>query len=426
MTRSLRICHFSSDERQGGAAAAAFRLHRALLDAGTDSRLYVREKRSNDPTVWQVPPRVVSPWRDRAERWLRRSPPTSPAYTFNLDEPPRVDLTQFLAQPAGETVLIFHWVDRFLDVPAIHRLARHCRGPLLWVLHDQEPLTGGCHYSFGCEGYRHACGGCPQLASGQERDRSRRTWERKRDLLATLPLTFLAPTSWGEARVRESGLFGRHRVERIPLPLDSDLFRPLSRRTAREVLRLPEEPILLFFGASYLDDRRKGLDHLRAALGKLTVAPSVQLRLLIAGERGRALVDDLPFPVDFLGPVRDPLLMALSYQAADFFVCPTLADSGPLMIPEAMLCERPVVAYRMGGAADWILPGETGFLAEEADPSALAQAIEAMLQADRESMGRAARTHALSLHEPSRVATRHLALYQDLLAQQPGSGPATF
>ncbi|MFZ4629729.1 MAG: glycosyltransferase, partial [Blastocatellia bacterium] len=347
MTRPPRICHFSSEDQPGGAASAAFRLHRALVNAGADSRLYVREKRSSDPTVWQVPPRVVSPWRDRAERWWRRSSVT-PSETFNLDEPPRVDLASFLAEPDSETVLIFHWIDRFLDVEAMHRLALHCQGPVLWVLHDQEPLTGGCHYSYDCEGYQRACGSCPQLGSERDRDRSRRTWQRKRDLLANLPLTFLATTAWGEARVRESSLFRHHRVERIPLPLDPDLFRPFSRRTAREVLRLPEEPLILFFGASYLDDRRKGLDHLRAALHHVKVDPARPLRLLIAGERGGAVFDDLPFPVDYLGPVRDPLLMALAYQASDFFVCPTLADSGPLMIPEAMLCERPVVAYRMG------------------------------------------------------------------------------
>ena len=85
------------------------------------------------------------------------------------------------------------------------------------------------------------------------------------------------------------------------------------------------------------------------------------------------------------------------------------------MIPEAMLCGRPVVAYRMGGAPDWIDPGETGFLADEADPSSLAAAIEAMLFADRDSMGQAARARAHSLHEPTRVAARHLALYQELL-----------
>lgn len=414
MTGLPGICHFSSDDQQGGAAAAAYRLHRALIEAGADSCLYVREKRSNDLTVRKVPPLVVPSWQDRVERLWRRSSP-SPSYTFNVDEPPRVDIAWLQSQLTRPGVLVFHWVDRFLDVPAMARLARHCRGPVLWVLHDLEPLTGGCHYSFECERYRSACGACPQLGSGQERDRSHRTWERKRDLLASLPLTFLAPTSWGEARLRESRLFRHHRVERIPLPLDSQLFRPCSRRTAREVMRLPEEPVILFFGASYLDDRRKGLDHLKAALRKLKPESSSTLRILIAGEPGNARLDDLPFPVDFLGAVRDSLLMALCYQAADFFVCPTLADSGPLMIPEAMLCERPVVAYQMGGAPDWVLHGKTGFLAREADPDALAAAIEAMLLADRDSMGQAARTHALSLHEPTRVAARHLALYQDLL-----------
>ncbi|MFM8392301.1 MAG: hypothetical protein ACKOB4_00050, partial [Acidobacteriota bacterium] len=213
----MRINHYSTIDTKGGAAMAALRLHHSLRDAGAISTIYVREKLSQEEEIRPLPPRIENPVLHRLRRLQRlgrlgiltgKTLP-EPTYTFNLDEAPRVALDEHLASQASlasqePTVSVIHWVDGFLDIISIRRLVDHFRGPLVWIIHDLEPFTGGCHYNFGCQKYLTECGACPQLLSDDPRDRANRTWRRKASLLAGLEICFVAPTSWGEARLRES------------------------------------------------------------------------------------------------------------------------------------------------------------------------------------------------------------------------------
>jgi glycosyltransferase involved in cell wall biosynthesis len=56
---------------------------------------------------------------------------------------------------------------------------------------------------------------------------------------------------------------------------------------------------------------------------------------------------------------------------------PSRADNAPLALVEAMLAGRPAVATDVGGIAEWIEDGETGWLAAP-NPHALAEALERM------------------------------------------------
>ena len=429
------IRHFSTSDAGGGAAVAANLLHQSLRRQGVQSYLHVRFKSSPLTDALQVPPRIVSPWPDRFRRTLKyfarpvlRAAPgllpqireLSPTYTYNLDDSPRVDLQSLLALPRTNTVLVFHWVSHFLDVRSIHLLASHFRGPIVQIIHDLDPLTGGCHYDFGCTGYQRQCGACPQLNSTNPGDHSHRTWMLKKALLTPLPVCFVATTSWGSRRVRESSLFGGHQVVNIPLPLPVETFRPFPRQTARELLQLPADRRIILAGSSYLDDPRKGTKLLIDALCRLPQHRRADILLLAVGLNGYPLLDSLPFQARYLGPLHDPLMMALAYQAADLFVCPSLADSGPMMIPEAMLCHTPVVAFNTGGAPDWINHLSTGYIAHPGDAADLANGISFIFdQQDAgviPSMTAAARSTALALHHPDRVAQLHLQLYSDIIA----------
>jgi glycosyltransferase involved in cell wall biosynthesis len=110
-------------------------------------------------------------------------------------------------------------------------------------------------------------------------------------------------------------------------------------------------------------------------------------------------------------------MMALVYQSADLFLCPSLADSGPMMIPEAMLCGIPVVAFDTGGAPDWIDHLHNGYLARIGDVADFADGIRTMLAADRQSCAAAARLKASGLHRPDLVARQHLNLYRELIEE---------
>lgn len=412
----MRINHYSTIDARGGAALATLRLHLALRERGADSTLYVREKLSREAGVEKLSPLRENPYLHRLKRWINK-PQGQPLYTFNLDEPPRISLKSFLETRSnpGQTVSVIHWIDNFLDVISLRRLIDHFQGSVIWMIHDLEPFTGGCHYSFECQGFTTECGSCPQLKSTDPYDRANRTWKRKQDLLGDLEICFIAPTVWGESRVRESSLFSHQRVVRIPLPIDTAVFRPYSKSIARDVLHLPPDARLLLCGASYIDDPRKGMDLLIKSLQELNRIPGEDIRIILVGQNGQELRTSFGLPVHYLGEIVDPLLMALVYQSADVFLCPSLADSGPLMIPESLLCGTPVVAFPTGGAPDWIKPGVNGYLAEFGDARDFARGIESLLGLDMEKVATSARDSVELLHRPDIVADQHLQLYRELL-----------
>lgn len=425
------VRHFSTSDGAGGAAVAAGLLHQALLAHGAESCLHVRERSHYLPRTMQVPPRVTSPWPDRfnrlfrllatpAARFLPGLRELRPLQTFNLNRPPRVDLSSLLRLPQGDTVLVLHWMDGLLDIASIRLLANHFQGPIVWVIHDLEPFTGGCHYDLGCQRFRNQCGSCPQLGSTNPHDLSHQTWLLRKEILAPMPITFVAPTSWGIDRLRESSIFARHRAVTIPLPLRTGIFRPFPRHIARDLLRLPPDRPILLFGASYLDDSRKGGSYLIDALRQLPDSLRRQVLLLLVGLNPETLIPSLPVDFHYLGPLHDPTMMALAFQSADLFVCPSLADSGPMMIPESMLCATPVVAFSTGGAPDWIVHRSNGYLARLADPADLSAGIRFLLDVAASdlapSLASAARDHVLPLHHPETVARAHLRLYESLLS----------
>jgi glycosyltransferase involved in cell wall biosynthesis len=207
------------------------------------------------------------------------------------------------------------------------------------------------------------------------------------------------------------------------------VFRPLDQRVAREVMQLPPNKKILFFGATYLEDRRKGMKQLIEALAILVELIDAERKLkredvflLVAGLNAKSLMPQLPFAGKHAGHFNDDLTLALAYQAADVFVCPSIEDAGPMMIPEAMMCGAPVVAFDSTGAPDLVETMKTGYLAAAADAQDFARGIYALLTMESlSSMRREAARAAAKCHTPAVAADRHIELYQSLKAV--GMGP---
>ncbi|MEC9093456.1 MAG: hypothetical protein VX438_12160, partial [Planctomycetota bacterium] len=81
-----------------------------------------------------------------------------------------------------------HWVAFLLDYITFFR-SLPVAIPVVWTLHDMNAFTGGCHYSAGCNRYKHGCGNCFQLANPSSDDLSAVTLENKKRALAKTNLT---------------------------------------------------------------------------------------------------------------------------------------------------------------------------------------------------------------------------------------------
>lgn len=119
--------------------------------------------------------------------------------------------------------------------------------------------------------------------------------------------------------------------------------------------------------------------------------------------------------------------MAAVYNAFDFFVCASLAESFPNALAEAMACGVPCVATDVGDVHA-LLRGSAGLIVPPADAEALADALARLLDRDaagRAEMGRVGRGMIVTDYNLDFLVDRSEALLSDLTgADAPGRGNA--
>jgi glycosyltransferase involved in cell wall biosynthesis len=263
------------------------------------------------------------------------------------------------------------------------------------------------------------------IGSKSENDRSRTVWRRKKELLSPLPLVLWTASSGSAAKASRSSLFGGHRRIEVPGPVDDTMFRPLPMAVAREALRLPQDKKVILLAATLLDEERKGMRHAVEALNVLRAIaePGGDVRpdnvhLVLVGRGARTLALSLAFAHTNVGFLSDQIALALAYQSADVFLCPSTDDEGPMMVTESMLCGTPVVMFRVGISGDLIRDGETGYSAPVGDAAGLARGLLAVLTDQVPcNMRAAARDAAVEAQSPGRVMPRLEASFRDLVAE---------
>jgi N-acetyl-alpha-D-glucosaminyl L-malate synthase BshA len=132
-----------------------------------------------------------------------------------------------------------------------------------------------------------------------------------------------------------------------------------------------------------------------------------------ATRRARAL--GVGEDVEFVGE-QDQVVPLLS--AADVFLLPSAQESFGLAALEAMSCEVPVVASRVGGLPEVVDDGVTGFLHEPGDLEAMAVSALKLLTDEtlHRRMAQAARAAAHGRFCDSKIVPMYEAYYQEVLA----------
>ena len=133
---------------------------------------------------------------------------------------------------------------------------------------------------------------------------------------------------------------------------------------------------------------RKGFDVLLKAAADLPKSVGIYIVGGEATEEYRKMKEELGLSnVHFLGFQKKEVL-GKYYRAADLFVLPTREDIWGLVINEAMAYGLPVITTdRCVAGLELVENGVNGYIVPVEDASALAQKIQAVLNADPEAMG---------------------------------------
>ena len=307
----------------------------------------------------------------------------------------------------GADIINLHWVNgEMMSIADIGQLPQ----PVVWTLHDMWAFCGAEHYTNDIrwrEGYwRH---NRPSYEGGF--DLNRWTWHRKRKHWRK-PFQIVTPSQWLADCVSKSALMGDWPVTVIPYPIDTDIWQPVDKGLARQLLGLPQDVPLLLFGASGgTSDPRKGFDLLTAALDHLRgEIDGLELAVFGQGEPKQPM--NLGFPVHYMGRPQDPLSLRVLYSAADAMVIPSRQDNLPNTGLEAHACGTPVIAFKVGGLPDIVDHFKTGYLA-----TPLARGVQWVLGDGnlRKALSRSAFERALKLWSPQVISNLYYRLYETLL-----------
>jgi N-acetyl-alpha-D-glucosaminyl L-malate synthase BshA len=109
-------------------------------------------------------------------------------------------------------------------------------------------------------------------------------------------------------------------------------------------------------------------------------------------------------------------------SAADVLLLPSAQESFGLAALEAMACEVPVVASRVGGVPEVVTDGETGFLSDVGDTDKMADDAARLLSNKelRTEMGKSARESALGRYSTDKIIPRYIEFYDRVLRKTPG------
>ena len=404
----------------GGAGKAALRLHRNICSAGLNSKMVVYKKREVDGDIFEVGESGIG---FRLATFLTKVKLrliSNQDYYFQDQSRSALGGVNELIQSLNfkPDVIIIHWVSNFISPEDIMALSMAYDATVILYLLDMAPLTGGCHYAWDCSGYMRECGMCPALKSSNASDMSHRIWMHKLQALRGIRLAVAAGSSWLEQQSKKSSLFSYRPIQKILLSVDSDIFKPAEKVSARQKLGLPLDKKIIFFGNQGIGLKRKGMSYLIEALQLLTADPDLdktKFMIAIAGDQPRNFNINIDFKsLGFLGTDE---LLALAYQAADVFVCPSVEDSGPMMINESIMCGTPVVSFEMGVAPDLVHTGITGYCAKLKDSKDLARGIMSILSLGPEEamlMSRSCRDIGMALCHPQIQVDALMAMIKDL------------
>ena len=369
----------------GGAGNYALQNHRLLLNLGYDSFLIVKDKPVVDTlNVIQYPDSkgkyIISKMKRMIWRFiLDKFDYNEKYYFYNRYEQINCYSASTILNMIPQTpdIIFINWVSGFINAKLIQELSRLTKAKIYILMIDNAPITGGCHYPWDCKEFEQECASCPAIRSKIIKNLAMGNLAFKKKFIPE-GVTIIAPTQSDYLRVKASGLYKSVPCVKQLEIIDEERFTPsLSKAEMKRYFNIDENKKVVFFGATFLKEERKGMNQLVQAINLIENDKFV---LLIAGTADIGLISRDHKRAGYLS--EEDLIKA--YQAADLFVCPSLEDSGPLMINQSIMCGTPVVAFNMGSAMDLVMTGKTGYRAEFGNVTDLAKGIDFVLSLSKE------------------------------------------
>lgn len=317
-----QVLHISSSHT-GGAAIAARRLNSELNMKGISSSFLALQQSDYMPGNCEFAisrnwyQKIACGIISKLQQHMSQQVPMSPI-SISIIKPKRL----ILEYPTDSTIIHIHNWFNVLSVKSISLLAQ-LGYKIVFTLHDQRLMTGGCHYALGCKQFETICKSCPNfksifqpLVANAHRDAMRDLQHLSREM------TLIAPSNWIGNQAAESALLTQADIHQIGNVLVGN--SPVRVDEEKPTLQVKK----LSLGVASMDPKSflKGGDFISVLEADSNFNESFNFKFLADYDRKE----------DF-------------WSEIDYLFVPSRADNSPNVILEAKLHRIPVIGTNVGG-----------------------------------------------------------------------------
>jgi glycosyltransferase involved in cell wall biosynthesis len=419
-------------QKNGGAGIASTNINKLLNDAGCNSMLIVKEDiyctnkvdDVNSNFIKNVPTKLLSKIRNRIWKLYNRDVLDSliSRYAFhNIDESRQYARAKEIMRNIDcvPDIIFLHWVSGFVNSKTISDLQKITNAKIYWLMMDNAPLTGGCHFPWNCEEFHDECLDCPAISFKAKKYFAKNNLAYKKNILPR-NLEIIACSEMDYRRAMKSSLFRNNAIHKVLLPVDNNNYRPLDKTQAKDVFCIDSRKRVILYGALSINNPRKGGRYFLEAITHLqnniltNANPVVDWLILVIGIVDKDIFSKINIPIKFLGLVNEEQLINV-YQAADVYVSTSVEDSGPFMINQSMMCGTPVVSFEIGVSLDLVQTSKTGYCARLKDSVDIAKGLKYILdleEKDYNIMSQNCRRLGIEYCHPQKQVNKILKAFQ--------------
>lgn len=336
-------------EDSGGAGDAIYLNHQLLLASNIDSKMLVKQKSRSDDSIIKFPRNIFS---SILNRFLSKisSFLLIKQYLFYdvFNVKPKSIVNWLNKNISNDTdVIILGWISTFVNVSDIIDIQKRTNALVYIHAVDMALLTGGCHYSYGCENYTKECFICPAATNfiGQQEIKNR--FLNDSIAIDLMGVKVFAPVEYVLNQAKKSSK-PFYDYSLINIPHDFDIFHFIPKKSKEKIV---------FMGAYNPLDHRKGYLTFSNAISLLNhrlLNEKKTITILVPESKDCSNLVHTNVKLQTYDFANNSKSLANLYQQSDVFVSTSIDDTGPAMIIEALLCGIPVISTNTGLAQELI------------------------------------------------------------------------
>lgn len=408
----MKVVHISSSATYGGAAIAAFRLHRSLMKEHDIESAFVQRFPIDRESAKENNIYTANTDRNLITRIRKRfNVHTEHYHWVNLNKYPKnYEIATFATTSyrleklpiiKDADIIHLHWVAEFLNYPTFFK---NIKQPIVWTLHDINAFRGMFHFDSDREKNSEHYGALDQKTL----DLKAKSINKKDDI------SIVCLSEWMKAKSQASKAFQRYPHYLIPNGIQFSDYPLKNKEQARYKLGINNNrKNILAVGAS-LENEQKGFPILFEAVNKLN--PDL-FNLVTVGSLSDKSCINKNINHIHAENINDTAILNDYYTAADITVIPSREDNLPNVMLESFANGTPIISFSNGGMAEHVKTGENGILIEKIGVDTLVQSLNDFLN-DKYTFNREQiRQYAENNLSDTLQTERYIKLYNEILGR---------